>query len=476
MTRRTLVRLMFGSALGALLTVTPLIALAAPAGWTETQIASGTAGFDELSVSSSLVAARSTAFPPQVWVWWPGQAAGRTLQPPIDLDSLAVSATRAVWRQDQGVLGAIMTWKVGDPAPSVFAGGLRDNDYPAVSTDRIAWLSVGPDGQMVLTRRTSQAVPTTISALDDSAKTDIRVSGDRVVWNGWDAVGHTWQIYTRVAGEPAVTAITTDLAPHINPQVSGDRVVWMSQDEGGDGIVCTWKKGTGVMVLGPGPYEGLPQVSGDRVVWTSGAAGDTQVNLWQPGQAVRRLTTGPHWVSSVQISGDRVVWQDQVDARYEIVTWRAGESSLTTIAVSADELAEPVVGDNRVAWRSFDGTVYRVFTASGPTIATGVTRPTVSPDVPTHGHTATFRSYLTPEGAGFATGAKATIYLYRRESGHWRLRATVTMKRTVASGARVLLSAAVKLRYAGKWDAVVKFAGAAGYKSKTALARDFTVR
>lgn len=476
MTRWSLVRLILGCALCALLTIAPVIALAAPAGWIETQIASATAGFDELSVSSSLVAARSTAFPPRVWAWWPGQSAARALQVPIDLDSLSVSATRAVWRQDPGVLGAIMTWRVGDPNPSVFAGGVRDNDYPAVSTDRIAWLSVGPGDQTVLTRRTSQPVPTTISAIDNGAKIDIRVSGDRVVWNGWDAVGHTWQIYTRVAGEPAVTTITSDLAPHINPQVSGDRVVWMSQDDGGDGIVCTWKKGTGVTVLGPGPYEGLPQVSGDRVVWTSGADGDTQVNLWQAGQAVKQLTTGPHWASSVQISGDRVVWQDQVDAQYEIVTWRAGESSLTTLAVSAGELAEPVVGDNRVAWRSFDGAVYRVFTASGPTIATGVTRPTVSPGVPTHGHTATFKSYLTPAGAGFATGAKATIYLYRRESGHWRLRATVTMKRTVASGARTLLSAAVKLRYAGKWHAVVKFAGAAGYKSKTALARDFTVR
>jgi len=34
----------------------------------------------------------------------------------------------------------------------------------------------------------------------------------------------------------------------------------------------------------------------------------------------------------------------------------------------------------------------------------------------------------------------------------------------------------VKPRYAGKWHAVVKFAGASGYRSKTSLAKDFTVR
>ena len=475
MTRRLFVTTLLGAAIAALLTAAPATVFAAPAGWTVTQIASATTGFDELGVSSSLVAVRSTSLPARIWAWWPGRAAVTPLGSPAPLDSLAVSATRAAWRQDAGALGSVMTWKVGDPAPTVFAAGARDDDYPAVSTDRIAWLSVGPSDQTVVTRRTSQAVPTTLSGIDNGPKMDIAVSGDRVAWTGWD--GLTWQIYTWALGDSRATRLTSDLSPHISPRVSGDRVVWMSQDDVGDGIVRTWKNGVaGVMTVGPGPYDGLPQVAGDRIVWTSGAPGDTQVNLWQPGQAARQLTAGPHSVSAVQISGDRVVWQDQVDAQYQIVTWRAGESSLTTLATSPNEIAQPTIGDNRVAWRCFDGAAYRVFTASGPAISTGLTRPTVSPGTPSHGHTATFKSYLTPADAGFATGAKATLYLYRRESGHWRLRATVTMKRAVASGARTLLSSAVKLRYAGKWHAVLKFASAIGYAGRTSLAKDFTVR
>ena len=77
--------------------------------------------------------------------------------------------------------------------------------------------------------------------------------------------------------------------------------------------------------------------------------------------------------------------------------------------------------------------------------------------------------------ASFASRAKATLHLYRRESGHWHLRNTVTMKRT-SSGIRALLSASVKPRYAGAWRAIVRFGGAVGYAGKTSISRYFTVR
>jgi len=478
MTRRLFVTALSAATLSALLLAAPpLSALAAPAGWTvPAQVTSATAsGFDEVSVSSSLVAMRWTGFPVRIWTWTPGQTAAGQLPLSAYSDSLAVSGNRAVWRQDGGALEAIMTWRVGGLLPAAFATGAQDYDFPALWGDRVAWLVIGTGDQRVLTRKISQTATTTVSAIDSGPKIDVAVSGDRVVWNGWD--GHTWQIYTRVAGEAVVTTITADLAPHISPQVSGDRVVWMSQDAEGDGIVCTWKKGDAQpTTLGHAPYEGHPKVSGDFVVWTAGTPGDTQVYLWRPGHVQPEpVTAGPHSASSAGISGDRMVWQDQVGGQYQIVTRRIGESLLTTIAISADALADPVVGDNRVAWGAFDGTAYQVFTAAGPAVATGVTRPTVSPLTPTHGHTATFKSYLVPGVASFASRAKATLRLYHYESRHWRLRSTVTMKRA-SSGLRALLSASVKPRYAGSWRAVVRFEGAVGYSGKASVTRSFRVR
>ncbi len=476
MTRWPLMKTALGVALCALLAALPSAAFAAPAGWTEpTRVTSTTAfGFDELGVSSSLVAMRSTGAAAQMWVWTPGQPTASPLPSLAGGDSLAVSGGRAVWRRALGRLGVIMTWRVGDQTPATFAQDVsRDNDYPAVWGDRIAWLGIGLGDESVLTRKVSLPPTTTVSAMDNAPKFDVGVSGDRVVWYASD--GSTWQIFTRVVGETRPTQLTTGSSPNISPQVSGDRVVWMSQDEQGNGVVRTWKKGDAhPTTIDLAAYDGHPRVAGDCVVWTSGTPGDSQVHLWRSGVKTT-VTTGPHSASSASISGDRIVWQDQVSGQYQIVTRRVSESSLTTIASSVDVLADPVVGDNRVAWRDFNGASYQVFTASGPPVATSLGKPTASPTTPTHGRTATFRSYLTQGIASFATGAKATLYLYRKESGHWRLRNTVTTSRS-STGTRVLLSASVKPRYAGSWRAIVKFGGAAGYSGATSSTTYFTVR
>jgi hypothetical protein len=460
--------------LGAAAVAPPAAAAAVPR-WTVSRITSVTVGFDDVSASPGLVAMRTTDGSSQVWAWSPGHLAA-PLPGAVNADSIAVSGNRAVWMQRVAGFWQVFTRKVGDSASLPVTSGSQQNSYPAVSGDRLAWVkSLATGSIQVVTKTMTQSAPTTISAVDSGPKFDARVSGDRVVWNGSD--GHTWQIYSWATGDRVASQITTDSLPHINPQVSGNRLVWMAQDESGDGSVCTWKKGSpDITRLGPGPYEGFPQVSGDYVVWTSGAPGETQVSLWQPGHMPRQLTAGPHWASSLHISGDRLVWEDEVGGQWEIVTQRVGESSPTTLAISVEALDEPVVGGDRVAWGGLVGGSYHVFTAAPVPIATSLTRPTTSPATPTHGRTATFRAYLSPAAAAFAYGATATLYLYRRESGHWRLRNTVTMKRTTASGGRALLSAGVKPRYAGKWRAIVKFGGTLSYTARTSSARDFMVR
>jgi hypothetical protein len=489
-TRTTPVYLVFGLVALLLLALPTAASAVAPAGWTVSRVTSATDfGFIELAVSPDLVAMRTTGYLPQMWAWTPGHSAAAPVPGAINVNSLGVSGNRAVWRQNVGGLRPIMTWSVGAAGATTVTAGTRDNAYPTISDGRLAWLSATFGEQTIVTRTFGQTVPSTVSAVDNGPKIDPQVSSDRVVWLGSDGV--VFQVFTWAAHDPVARQITTDVSPHAGLRVSGNRVIWMAQDELGEGLLCTWKEGAGVTTIGAAPYEGSPQVSGDRIAWTSGGSGDSQVHLWQAGQTLQ-VTSGPHWISAVGISGDRLVWRDEVEGQFQIVTKRVGESALTTVAAGTDPLDEPVIGGVRLAWRAFDGSNYQVFTALPPLVATSLTKPTVSPLSPAHGHTATFRSYLAPGDAAFASGGKGTLSLYRVEYkwvtkrvhgvnrrvkvAYWHLRSTATMKRTAGGGERTLLSAGVKPAYSGKWKAIVRFAGSSGYAARTSATAYFTVR
>ena len=65
----------------------------------------------------------------------------------------------------------------------------------------------------------------------------LQVSGDRVVWQGYD--GNDFEIFTWRSGDAAPTAITDTAYREADPQVSGDRVAWEGFPHGLDTEIFT---------------------------------------------------------------------------------------------------------------------------------------------------------------------------------------------------------------------------------------------
>jgi len=95
----------------------------------------------------------------------------------------------------------------------------------------------------------------------------VQVSGDRVVWRGFDGMHN--QIFTyKVGVDTSPVRLTSDANEHESPQVSGDRVVWQAFD-GAHEQVFTRKVGVdpSAIQLTTHPQNSFePHVSGDRVV------------------------------------------------------------------------------------------------------------------------------------------------------------------------------------------------------------------
>ncbi len=232
---------------------------------------------------------------------------------------------------------------------------LTDNtvdDYePQVSGDRLVWYGYDGSDYNVYTWALGDSSPTSVSdnTLDDYSP---QVSGDRVVWYGYD--GSDFEIYTWALGDSSPTQITDNTISDYSPQVSGDQVVWYGYD-GSDYEVYTWTLGDSspTQITGNTYDDYSPQVSGDRVVWYGSDGSDDEIYTWVVGDsAPTQLTnnaTGDHYA---QVSGDRVAWVGYDGSDYEVYTWALGDSAPTQI--SDDDLTSEsvVISGDRLAWWS----------------------------------------------------------------------------------------------------------------------------
>ena len=93
------------------------------------------------------------------------------------------------------------------------------------------------------------------------------------------------------------------------PEVSGDRVVWYGYD-GADRDIFTWTPADGITQLTANSYqEDHQQVSGDRVVWIGEDGTDYEVFAWTPAGGTVKITSNSREEREPQVSGDR----DRVD-------------------------------------------------------------------------------------------------------------------------------------------------------------------
>ena len=154
------------------------------------------------------------------------------------------------------------------------------------------------------------------------------VSGDRIVWiDTQSGVGSDLYTWTPSGG---MAQLTFDAAGKSQARVSGDRVVWQGSDDTSEQIF-TWTPDGGVVRLTSGSgWRGNPTVSGDRVVWYGkGISSDSEITMWTPTGGSQQVTTDGH-ASYPIISGNRMVWIGMPSTTAEIYTAVADDKPAIT--------------------------------------------------------------------------------------------------------------------------------------------------
>jgi len=235
---------------------------------------------------------------------------------------------------------------------------------PDVSGDRVVWQGWDGSRWQVFTREIgvdhAPIRPTTGVYFQVSP----RVSGDRIAWLGRQRSSH-WQVYSWKQGDSSPTTVTTDAHNHYGVQLSGDRVVWAT-DKYGDNShfdVFTWKVGdsspTTLATEVHGMYSDWPDVSGDRVVWRDSA----RVLTWNAGDSWPTTLTSDARGGVPHVSGDRVVWQAWDGSHLQIYTRKVGvDASSVRLTSGAHDHEYPIVSGDRVVWQAWDGSHWQIYT------------------------------------------------------------------------------------------------------------------
>lgn len=285
-------------------------------------------------------------------------------------DGPLVSGDRVVWQGYDGTDSEIFTWRAGDAEPTRITYDSLTEGEIVISGDRVAWEIWNGSDYDILTWQDGDVAPTQLTY--DSTWTydiDPDVSGNRVVWAA------NYEIFTWKAGDAAPTQLTDGSGGASEPRVSGDRVVWQGYD-GEDYEIFTWRAGDAgpTRLTDNALADCYPQVSGDRVAWMTRRLPADECNLYtcMVGDPTPTLLAEnvPQQPESLRVSGDRVVWRS-VDA--EVFTWRSGDAEPTQLSTGGGAGPAEVSGD-RVVWQAYDGTDWDIFTwKAGDAVPTRVT-------------------------------------------------------------------------------------------------------
>jgi len=253
---------------------------------------------------------------------------------------------------------------------------------------------------------------------------EYQMSGSRIVWEGYDAQQHDWEIYLYDGG--TVTQLTDNDVDDRFPSINGDNIVW-SQWDGQDYEVwllrwdepidpdnpddpnprqlsfnsvddqdarvsddaATWRAlypnnggaeiyyyrfaqaavdpGYSPVLISAGQVnEEAPQIAGQNVVWTATGGTDLDIYLFN-GATTVPLTTNTTDDRSPQIYGDRVVWEGLVGQDTEVFLYRLDDGTTTALTNNSHDDRQPRVSDQYVVWEGFDGNDWEIFLADAET-------------------------------------------------------------------------------------------------------------
>ncbi|HNR93425.1 MAG TPA: hypothetical protein PKK36_02330 [Kiritimatiellia bacterium] len=182
----------------------------------------------------------------------------------------------------------------------------RDNAHPSLSDTTIAWQTdrQWPLGWEIMVWNNGEATQVTSNEFYDMAP---QVSGNRVVWYGWD--GEDYEIFLYDHDTRETTQITDNRYDDIAPVITEDMIAW----------------------------QGFPSVESDIFVWQDGA--------------IKKLSDNPEDDSHVRASGKLVVWQGFDGDDFEIYLYD-GEKVVQLTNNKFDDV-EPDVGDGAVCWMGY---------------------------------------------------------------------------------------------------------------------------
>lgn len=357
----------FAIVLGLVIGLVPAAPASGAVGWTTSTLVPGsTAYLDSLAISGNRVVwvqgTLGESDTNEIYTRVMGGAAPENVSDRAALwdNEPAVSGNRIAWTGQTANGRDVFTWTLGDSsATPVTDDGFRTDQQVRVSGNRLFWSGAtgGADSNLeIYTWAPGDLAPTNVSNNLGSAVNDEspRVSGDRVVWVGWDAVGGDWDIYTWAVSDPVKRNLSSNTVDDASPDISGDRVVWYASDGNDYEIYTRVVGGSGPANISnrDGVDDYTPRISGDRVVWEGAVNGTSNDDVFMfvlGSSDPTNLSNSPsEYDSGPVVAGDYVAWSVETAADAEIYAWTPSGVLNVSDNTSADYA--PVISEDGIAW------------------------------------------------------------------------------------------------------------------------------
>ncbi len=380
-----------------------------------------------------------------------------------------ISGTKVVWYDWRNGSPDVYAKDLAGGGDVLVAGGAGTQYMPAISGTKVAYVD---EGEVMIKDVASSAVTTVTDDAFIQRYPDI--DGTTVVYESENSVGdYDIMRYFTLTGQKINLTSHFD-GDCVAPSVSGTKVVFTSYAAGpANPDLYAFDQ-----FIGDVPYrltdsadrEGNARISGANVVWTgdgtlsgyelgniyAGRLVFPSISFTAPPTVVsygsRITATGTMTENGIPFGGqplglawslDGVVWTNPggantaADGKFSIASAKLGKTTKFRLTYSGDYSVPPV------------GSAFIThFSAYSAVKTVGVRAYVGAPSTPStvkHGVAFTSRGALKPQHTVGATAGY--IYCYRKESGRWKLRKTVTAK----GYSDYRYTASIKLPSAGSW-------------------------
>jgi subtilisin family serine protease len=219
---------------------------------------------------------------------------------------------------------------------------LTYGSYTVVEEQQPGWEQTSPNGFA------NEVTPLTNNEVGDY---NPDVSGNQVVWSGYDGVDDEIYLYD----DNQVVQLTDNQTYEYNVQISDGNVVWQGYDGVDDDEIYLYQGGEVVQLTNNQTYEYNVQISGNNVVWTQEYYDDnynyySDIYLYDGSQVVQ-LTNNDYYEYDVKISGNKVVWSAYDGNDNEIYLYD-GSQVVQLTNNDVDEYSPDIDGNN-VVWQGY---------------------------------------------------------------------------------------------------------------------------